>query len=506
MYSSSGSFQNIVLGTGRHFIAKIKDGLTEVTTGIYSIKCKRGSNSGTDITFGSTYAGLVEVKVKNTGIIFENHEIEIFIGLDIDGTPEYIPFGKFKAIDYEPEEDVITFTAYDKMIYIMEENYFSSLTFPATDKQVLTELGTQAGITIDTTGLPNITINTEPEGMSYREVVGMIAQLHGKFTLFDRRGYLVFKWWTDINYNVDTTRYYDDLVVSDHDYVVGKVECSSDSAILSSGSGTTAISISNNFMTQSMLDNMFQTVSGFTFRQGSLSFIGDPRLDPYDMITVTDKKGKVCKIPMMVLTQDFDGGLITSVESYGKSETASNVSIDGPNEKAIKKFTAEFIRVKDLIANTITVDYLEANYVKTDELEAVVAQIELLEANSITVEYLTSNFADINLANIADGTIQSAMIGAGVIGTVQIADGSITDAKIVDLTANKLTAGTIDASSITVINLDCANLTVGTINGHQIAQGSITEELIANGAVTADKIPLGAIAADKLNVATHFLC
>ena len=49
----------------------------------------------------------------------------------------------------------------------------------------------------------------------------------------------------------------------------------------------------------------------------------DPRLDIGDIVTIHDKYGGKSKIPIMKLSMDYDGGLITEIESQGKTEIES---------------------------------------------------------------------------------------------------------------------------------------------------------------------------------------
>lgn len=51
-----------------------------------------------------------------------------------------------------------------------------------------------------------------------------------------------------------------------------------------------------------------------------------------DIITVTDKAGNAVKIPVMSLVQDYDGGLLTEVQSFGKVESESSQN-KGPTIK-----------------------------------------------------------------------------------------------------------------------------------------------------------------------------
>lgn len=71
---------------------------------------------------------------------------------------------------------------------------------------------------------------------------------------------------------------------------------------VSVGSGTREISFSNPFMTQEMLDNVWKVLSGYEYMPGSIKFMGDPRVDPWDVLTVSDLNGTAYKVPVMTMT------------------------------------------------------------------------------------------------------------------------------------------------------------------------------------------------------------
>ena len=71
---------------------------------------------------------------------------------------------------------------------------------------------------------------------------------------------------------------------------MGRLECDTADQTLVSGTGTTGISFSNPVMTQGTLDDAFSKVRDLSFVPGMVRFIGDPRLDPWDIVTVIKKR------------------------------------------------------------------------------------------------------------------------------------------------------------------------------------------------------------------------
>ena len=55
-----------------------------------------------------------------------------------------------------------------------------------------------------------------------------------------------------------------------------------------------------------------------------MRFLGDPRLEPGDVIQVTDRAGETYSVPVMSITHEFDGGLISEIAAAGKSAASSS--------------------------------------------------------------------------------------------------------------------------------------------------------------------------------------
>lgn len=476
----SQSFNAAIEKTARTFKARIKINGKWYSEGIKTATLNAGSNSEDNISIGSAVSSYVDVTMKDIGELFESTEIEFQEGVQLpDKTIEYIRMGFFTAQKPTDDNGSIKFTAYDRMTKA-ETVYSSKLDYPATALQVLDEACAESGLVRATTGLGTIYIQTKPEGYTCREIFGYIASLYGKFACIDRNGKLQLKWYEDSGYTVGVSRTWS-LSKNQSDYVVGNIKCNTDkSTQLVKGDGARGITFDNPWMTDYQLSTIFKKVNTFTYRPGSVNFLGDIRLDVWDLITVVDLLGNKYKIPVMKLTQNYDGGIGTTIEAVGKTEEETKIDFKGPTTKAVERTYEELILVNHLVATKVDAEWVKANTITTEQLTAVTAKIANIEANMITANYVEANFAKIDLANIANGSIKTAMIDTGAIGSAQIADGSITSAKIVEVTADKITSGTIDAARIDVINLNCANLIVGQINGQQIAPGAVDMSNLAD--------------------------
>lgn len=514
MYKKASERFNEEIGKvgGRTFKPKLVFNDFVIEDEIKSLDFSGGSNASDTIAIGTTVSSNLKISIQKTDYLITGKEFTFYLGIVLtDKSVEYIPIGKFQAKKPSIEEYQMTFEAYDKLSYA-DRNYSSKYNYPCKTTDIMHEISELLGITFETNINEIILKNPNTEenasnkafaGYTIREAIGFIAALYGKFAIINRDGNLEFKWYEKTDYKINTNKLYS-FTKDENDYVIDKIIGITDNETsYSAGSGTEGIFFSNPFTNQKNVQDIYNDIGKFRYRAGELKFLGDCRLDPWDIVITEDLFGNIYEIPIMKLSHSIDGGLTTTLSAVSNpSENVEN-TYSGPITKAMERTHVELLLVNKLMATKITADYVEANYVATKDLDVISANIENavianLQGEFASFDYLETNYAKIDLANIENGCITSAMIGTGVVGTAQIADGSITDAKIIGMTANKITAGVLDAGTIDVINLNAANITVGTINGQQIAPGAVDVNNIADYAVTTEKIALGAVTANNI--------
>lgn len=392
----SDAFNTAVASNGRTFVVKIAPtiGTQEpITEGIFAVTLTRGSNAGESLTLGSAVAATLEVEMELPPYTLEDREIQLFMGIKIPQGIEYIPMGYYRAERPKKRGNKVTFSAYDRMIYKAENPYSSDLKYPATDLDALREICDQMGVGLDlgdehfwltdedglyltdedgvplvideydgslyltdedgaylldedgaylalefdpTTSLEAHIIQEPPTGYSYREMITIIAARHGKFACFDRSGNLTLRWWREAG-QIDFDRTAEPEP-GELDYTLGEISCAvADDTVLSAqlGSGAGRIQYTDPGITQDRLDNIISEIGGFAYRPGTLDLmLGDPRLDPWDMFTVS-WDGDAYRMPAMTLIHKFDGGLSTAIEAVAESVSEQDYDYQGPTIKTI---------------------------------------------------------------------------------------------------------------------------------------------------------------------------
>lgn len=347
MYQSTAEFGNLVQQDSRTFKCLLTYDKVSITK-VKSIKLTGGSEAEDDFSLGSTMSQYIEVTIPAGNILIEGKEILLQIGMDVNGLTEYIPMGYFTVGKPKKADDQITFTAYDRMMNT--ERTFSMDGTTTNTVAVLKMIADITGVPIVTTGLTAISMKV-PKGYSCREVLSYVAQLHGAFAVCNRRGQIELHTYVDSDYKVKPNRYWGNFEHNDYNFNVSKFVCftgqdkNGKSISISSGSGARSVSFSNPFMTQTVLNNILASFKSFSYMPGTLKMMGDPCLDPWDILTVADLSGNTYKVPIMKLEWEFDGGLTYSVEAVGLSEEETNADYKGPQTKEMERYYAQLVMI-----------------------------------------------------------------------------------------------------------------------------------------------------------------
>lgn len=522
MYQVSEALDKVISGSGRTFYARL-NGISE---GIQEIVQTNFSTPDSYFYVGGATASKIEVSMFTKSQEFvKGTEVKLEIGAIADGTIEWIPMGYFTIKEQKKDRNLLTFTAYDRLESKLAKAYKSKITkYPAESKEFLTDISKQTGVEFDTSKLSDnliidkiLTVNDqsgektykEPfDGFTMQQVVGYIAQLHGTFAICDRNGKVTFRWYKALTndypgkigdtagsyledqnlsfiyntieflkeshtYLIKTNRYFDDLLQSETMCQISGISCDTENNHYESGTNINT-NLSNPVMTQEWLDKILEKIKDTRYYPVSFSFMGDPRLDVGDVVTIVDAKNNLIDAPVMQHTITFDGGLLSEVASYGFEEK----EVKSPSEIALQRVKDDILSLQEITAKKATFN----------QLNAVDAKITNLQASTITVNDANILFARLDKANIQQGWITSVMIG----------DAQITNAKIQDMSADKITAGVIDASEVSIINLDATSITTGTITGLDaffnktfkvISPTSDTEEFIISA--TPESVMIG---------------
>lgn len=420
MYTEvSDAYQSKIAESSRTFKAKIQFGdYPELVGEIRTVTSEVQSNSDKEtISIGGTSAQTVNIEMQYDQTVNIAGEFSLAIGLLLDDDMlEYIPMGIFtpQKPTYSQDKSIVSFTAYDRMVSKFERTYSTDITsYPVDGKIILEEISTKSGVPLgNIDDLPDgVMVNARTVkygdsgnqivapffGCTYRAAVGYLAQMYGKFATINRAGELELRWYQEVDYTVGENRIFDgefgDL------YILKKIECTATDGTLTAGEGETGISITNPVMTQEILDDVFASIAPMSYLPYSGSYLGDPRIDLGDIITVAGNK-----VPVMSISQDFDGGLTTEVGSYGKTEEEEN-NPNGPTQQAIERIQEEL----ENISGITVYEYSNEEAIQLSDKDANIILIRYMAEQDTKAEFK----AEILLNVSADSETISAADSAG---------------------------------------------------------------------------------------------
>lgn len=443
-------------------------------------------NPNNSISIGNTCSSSVTFSIYNPEITLENKDITIFEGVKDNSGIEYVQIGIFTVTKEESNGEYTKYTAYDKM-YKAEKGYFSELTYPSTDKAILEEICTKLGMQLATSMTNTHTITDKPQGYTMREMIGYMAMLQGCNAVINSDGNLEIKWYKDSGYVLDGHQYYQQGVTftTSKDFTIRKLTCNntksgdSKTSEITAGDGTTGLSFANPFMTQEILNEVYNKIGGFQFRPLTVKFLGDWRLEVGDIITV-NKGGVDYKVPIMQITHECDGGLMDTVTSIGQSDTENSNIASGPITKQMERYYADLVLInKAVIENAditnANVENLKAHQayidqLKTNKIEAVTAEIVNLTVSKATINEaniakLQADYAHVGVLNADVADIKTLMFGSatGKSLTTEFANAVVSvigNAQIKDAMIDS-----IAASKITALDLNTTKFKVHSENG-----------------------------------------
>lgn len=537
MYQASKKFGDAIAGSNRKFNTRLLENEKVLVESVKNFTITSGAE---EITIGSAVASYVQATIENKGIALSGKEVSLEIGVEVDGEMEYMPMGLYTIQNPKIESNKVTFTAYDRLASRCNGAYYSKLRYPTDAVDILAEISTMTGVAIDTSTLQRgiqinqraiieegdyneetdesevITTYVNPfDGYTYKETIGFIAGLFGKFAICGRTGMIEFRWYQDISYEIPSNIFYNDLQETEESFSIKRLTCDNSDQTLLSGSGATGISMQNPVMTQNILDGVYNTVQGLVFTPAALRFIGDTRLDIGDIITAVKNDGMKFTIPIISLITSYDGGLMQTIASYGNTAEEDDSDTKGPITEMAERVEYELAFVKKLMVDNLTAtnatiknlsgDVLKfktgefetlktdvANFKQTftDDLQASNAKINTLESDHATFKEATAtnlNATNARIANIEADYLKAtdAKLTYATITNLNTTNAEIAKLKTKDAEIDKLVA-----TKATITDLNAAVGRVGVLessyaNLNTLVNGNLTSDNIQNLTLTS---------------------
>ena len=272
-----------------------------------------------DFTIGGGYINSLEIEIKE---IIEGLQEMMPATMSVAIAGKTVPLGKFFVTEVKLDRnDKKTKIKLQDEFVRLSGAYYSQLTYPAYTRDILSEIVRLTGITTDTNiQLVNDQVAKKLEKTSYREALVYLAQLSGSFVRFNRNGKLDFIKLKTTSRHITKDMYKPGGLERDEiPYRLKGIECkSADKVVYKSGLSTGNImKLKNPWVTQEILDRVFNEYRDFNFYPYTLSWRGDMAMEAGDWVTVHWDENIYFNIPMLSYKLSFDGGL--SAHSSGNA-------------------------------------------------------------------------------------------------------------------------------------------------------------------------------------------
>lgn len=507
MYETTKKFNDVICGDGRKFHIKIRAGEKESTDDtIQSLEYYAKNTSNDCIAVGGAFSAYVNLELWNPGFSLKESEFEIKFGLEVNDEIEWCSLGYFTTDSIKTSiNGMISITAYDRVYAKFSGAFFSELTYPTDAINVLKEISEKTGVPIDTSNLEKsilidkkkVTteheINSEGDtvervdyknpfdGYTYQEAIGYIAMLFCKFAVADPTGKVIFRWYKTVDKNITKDDFFTDFESEELAFRVKKIICNNGEEELTAGEGEKNVILENPVMTQERLNHIYEQLSSLQFVPAHFSLWGDIRLELGDMPLVEALDGTVYSVPIMNITQSFDGGLKTSIQSYGG--TSQENSTAGIVMKTLERQYTETLLLKTLIGKKAGFEYVEALSAKFKEILA----------DKITAEEAEFKYAKVDFTNINEAAMAYFYAQSGLIKNVKIGNATITGELVgVTIKGDLIEGNTVIADKLVMKGEDGLYYKLNTdgmkMEAEQTEHNSLNGDVITKKSITASKI------------------
>ena len=502
MLTVSENFANKIASDDRTFTVKVVVDSSYELTGatIQSVTLDEIVNSTDTLTFGCACSNKVTINFINppTNINYDNTYIEPYVGIKISDVPlvyESVPLGKFYATDVETANDYknLKITAYDgfcKMTgkYIKSSAIVGTTKIQAIYNDIKEQLASKCGVVLKDMVCPDFDIEWKDLDMTFTQAVGYLAGCLGGFARFDRDGLLEIVWYANTGVEIKRNLQYMNgfQKTTDKPLTITSIVTGTQDNTISKGGGVsgTEINFENPFITPEMADALWGKVNNTTYTPCKVKWRGNPAVQAGDVVTAIDKNGTAHSVMVMSQQIVVGGGLNSTIECKGKSETTNNFS--NSFSTASQKIERVYTTMEQTVVNaTNSITGANGGYVVLNDSDGDGKPDEILILNSANLAKATKCWR----WNQNGLGFSSNALGNAYQGPYKLA----IDTEQEGIVANFITAGFLNANRIAVESYDTDNPKLLT-DYIRFGDGTITfgsDEDALTLYLARDKIELG---------------
>ena len=437
MFNNNTSYQEAINAPSRRITGNVTIKGQKLSDDISSIDYV-SSISGNTLTIGATNASTVDIKFKKLIEGLEEREL-IKVSFSVQTSSGIIErqIGEFflTEIKLDRNNKTTTLKAIDKMAFL-NDKYTSTLLYPTLGRNIVQEIANSCNLRVNNnlniTNLPSF--SKKLEKVTYREMLGYLAQTVGAFVIFNNNGELEFRKLNRTQKQISKGSYLlNGLEVDEVEYRINGISISlnnQEKTILAVGSPLgTQVKLTNPLMTQGWLNSIFSEYSRLRFNPFKLNWRGDPFVEVGDWVSIEIANGSYRAFPILELKLSYSGGLKSTIGANVKGTTTSTTEYKGTVERQI-----EFINARlGASGNYVYADTVEPTNPKEGDTwfkpNGAFTDLYIYENNQWVLKTSTGNIEGL-ITKITDSSVSTQNLATAI-------------AKIIELDAARITTGSL---------------------------------------------------------------
>ena len=437
MFNNNTSYQEAINAPSRRITGNVTIKGQKLSDDISSIDYV-SSISGNTLTIGATNASTVDIKFKRLIEGLEEKEL-IKVSFSVQTSSGIIErqIGEFflTEIKLDRNNKTTTLKAIDKMAFL-NDKYTSTLLYPTLGRNIVQEIANSCNLRVNNnlniTNLPSF--SKKLEKVTYREMLGYLAQTVGAFVIFNNNGELEFRKLNRTQKQISKGSYLlKGLEVDEVEYRINGISISlnnQEKTILAVGSPLgTQVKLTNPLMTQGWLNSIFSEYSRLRFNPFKLNWRGDPFVEVGDWVSIEIANGSYRAFPILELKLSYSGGLKSTIGANVKGTTTSTTEYKGTVERQI-----EFINARlGASGNYVYADTVEPTNPKEGDTwfkpNGAFTDLYIYENNQWVLKTSTGNIEGL-ITKITDSSVSTQNLATAI-------------AKIIELDAARITTGSL---------------------------------------------------------------
>jgi hypothetical protein len=466
MYNINQNYQKAINAPSRRIRGRVTIKNKVLSDGVSSIDYI-SSITGNEMSIGSTNASTVDIKFKTLIEGLQERElIKVSFTIETESGLVERQIGEFylTEIKLDRNNKTTAVKAVDKMAFLNDQ-FKSTISYPALGKNIVQEIVNDCNLRVNN----NLNISNLPsfdkklEKVSYREMLGYLAQTVGAFVVFNNRGELEFRKLIRTEKRISKSAYLlKGLEVDEVEFRINGISVDlkddKEKKILVMGSPLgTQVNLSNPLMTQGLLNSIYSEYKNLRFNPFKLNWRGDPFVEVGDWVSIEVSNGTYKAFPILSLKISFSGGLKSTISANVKGTASLTTEYKGTVQRQIEFINARLGSTGNLVYADTTEPknpsegdvWFKPNGAFTDlyifekgkwVLKTSTGDVEGLVTQITKSEILTKNFAaaiakiiELDANRITTGSLSFEKLSSKAVNSIR--EGLITKSKLSEFLA-----------------------------------------------------------------------